>query len=52
MHLGRAELAKRRGERLDALPGDDGVDFRLAKRQAKQFLRGFGELSVFVFGND
>ena len=35
MHLGRAELAKRPGERLDALPGNDGVDFRLAKRQAE-----------------
>jgi hypothetical protein len=52
MHLGRAQLAKRPGERLEILPSGDGVNLCLAKQQAKQLPRGFAELSVFVFGND
>ena len=52
VHLGRAQLAKRRSERLDALPCGNGVDFRLSKRQPKQFPSGFAQGSVFVFGND
>ena len=52
MHLGRAQLAKRPGERLEILPSSDGVNLCLAKQQAKQLPRGFAELSVFVFGND
>ena len=38
--------------RLASLPGRDGMDFLLAKRQAKKLPRSFAELSVFVFGND
>ena len=52
VHLGRAQLAKRFGERRDGLSGDDRVNLRLAKRQAKQFARGFGQGSVFVFGDN
>ena len=39
-------------ERLAARPGCDGMDFRLPKRQPKQFPSGFAEGSVLVLGND
>ena len=52
MQLGHAQLSKRPNERLDALPSSDGMDFRLPKRQPKQFHSGFAEGTVLVLGND